>query len=209
MYIIGLTGGIASGKSTVSAMLAELGAYIIDADEIAHIVVMPNQPAWHDIVAHFGSGILLPNGAINRKILGEKIFKDKVERLCLEKITHHYIEDQVQKKITHAKLIGTNIVVLDVPLLIETDWHKMVNEIWVVYVKEEVQLSRLIDRNKLTYEQARDRINAQMSLAEKVKLADVVIDNNLDIEHARKQVTAAWGRLSHGSTCLHVVTVTE
>lgn len=209
MYIIGLTGGIASGKSTVSTMLAELGAYIIDADEIARTIVMPNQPAWHDIVAHFGSEILLPDGTINRRVLGEKIFKDKAERICLEKITHPYIEDQIQKNIAHAKLIGTNIVVLDVPLLFETGWQRMVDEIWVVYVEREVQLTRLIARNKLTYQQAMDRIDAQMSLSEKVKKADVVIDNNLDIEHARKQVTVAWGKLSHSSRCLHVVTVTE
>lgn len=195
MYIIGLTGGIASGKSTVSAMLAEFGAYIIDADEIAHIVVMPNQPAWHDIVAHFGNAILLPDDTINRKILGEKIFNDKLERLCLEKITHHYIKDQVQKKISEAELLGKRIVVLDVPLLFEIGWHKMVDEIWVVYVEKEVQVSRLVARNKLTHRQAMDRIKAQMSLAEKVQQADVVIDNNLDIEHARMQVTVAWGKL--------------
>jgi len=195
MYIIGLTGGIASGKSTVSAMLAELGAYIIDADEIARAIVMPNQPAWHDIVAQFGKGILLPDGAINRKALGEKIFKDKLERICLEKITHHYIEDQVKKDLESAEVLGKSIVVLDVPLLFETSWHKRVDEIWVVYVKEEVQVARLMARNNLTYEQAMDRINAQMDLEEKAKLANVVIDNNLEIECARLQVVAAWGKL--------------
>ena len=195
MYIIGLTGGIASGKSTVSAMLAKLGAYIIDADKIARTIVMPNQPAWHDIVAHFGNTILLADGTINRKVLGEKIFRDKLERLCLEKITHHYIEEQVEKDIGSAQLLKKSIVVLDVPLLFEIGWHKMADEIWVVDVKEEVQLSRLMTRNKLSHGQAMDRINAQMSLTEKVKQADVVIDNNFDIEHARKQVVVAWGKL--------------
>jgi len=195
MYIIGLTGGIASGKSTVSAMLAELGAYIIDADEIARMIVMPNQPAWHEIVAHFGSEILLPDGNINREALGEKIFKDKLERLCLEEITHHYIEDQVKKSLGSAELLGKSIVVLDVPLLFEIGWDKMVDGIWVVYVDEKVQMSRLMARNQLTYEQARARINAQMNLAEKVKRADLVIDNNLDIEYARMQVAVAWGNL--------------
>jgi len=195
MHIIGLTGGIASGKSTVSTMLAELGAYIIDADEIARIVVMPNQPAWHDVVGHFGSEILLPDGTINRKILGEKIFEDKLERLSLEKITHHYIEDQVKKEIGLAELLGKSIVVLDVPLLFEVGWHKMVNEIWVVYVEEKVQVTRLVERNNLSHRQAMDRINAQMSLAEKIKQADVVIDNNLDIGYTKEQVAVAWGKL--------------
>jgi len=196
MYIIGLTGGIASGKSTISRILAGLGAYIIDADEIAHTVVMPNQPAWHDIVNHFGREILLPDGTINRKVLGEKIFKDKQQRLALEKITHHYIKDQVQKQVAHAKISGAQIVVLDIPLLFETGWQKMVDETWVVYVEEEVQLARLMARNELTNRQAMDRIGSQMSLAEKAKQADVVIDNNLDIENSRKQVTVAWEKLS-------------
>jgi len=195
MYIIGLTGGIASGKSTVSTMLAELGAYIIDADEIARTIVMPNQPAWHDIVAHFGSEILLPDGTINRFLLGEKIFKDQLERLCLEQITHHYIKDQIKKYIGSAELLGKSVVVLDIPLLFEIGWQTMVDEIWVVYVDEEVQVSRLMTRNQLTHEQAMDRMNAQINLAEKIKHADVVIDNNQDINHARMQVAAAWGNL--------------
>lgn len=195
MYIIGLTGGIASGKSTVSTMLAELGAYVIDADEIARTIVMPHQPAWRSIVAHFGDKVLLPDGTINRKILGDKIFINKLERLCLEEITHPYIKDQVKKSIAKAELLGNNIVVLDVPLLFEIGWNKMVDEIWVVYVEEETQVSRLVARNKLTQQQAIDRINSQMSLAEKVQQADVVIDNNFNIEYARKQVVAAWANL--------------
>ena len=195
MHIIGLTGGIASGKSTVSGMLAQLGAYIINIDEIAHAVVMPNQPAWFDIVAHFGNGILLPDSMINREVLGEKIFKDKAERQCLERITHPRIEEQVHKLIAHAEEIGEGVVVLDVPLLFEAGWQRMVDSIWVVYVEKEVQLSRLIARNQLTHRQAMDRIDTQMSLADKVKQADIVIDNNLDIEHTRKQVVAAFGKL--------------
>lgn len=192
MYLIGLTGGIASGKSTVSAMLRELGAYIIDADEIARNIVMPHEPAWHSIVAHFGTEILLPDGRINRPLLGEKIFNNKEERQCLEKITHSYIKEETEKKIAHAKLIGERVIVLDVPLLFESGWDSMVDEIWVVYVEKEVQLARLMKRNQLTRQQAQDRINAQMSLEEKVKRAHVVINNNFEIEHARMQVAAAW-----------------
>lgn len=195
MHIIGLTGGIASGKSTVSGMLAQLGAYIINIDEIARVIVMPNQPAWFDIVAHFGEGILLPDSTINREILGEKIFKDKAARQCLEKITHPYIEEQVRKRIADAASIGERVVVLDVPLLFEVGWQKIVDAIWVVYVDKEVQLSRLIARNQLTLCQAMDRISAQMSLADKVNQADVVIDNNVDIEHTRKQVIRTWEKL--------------
>ncbi len=195
MYIIGLTGGIASGKSTVSTILAELGIYIIDADEIARSIVMPREPAWHEIVAHFGSAILLTNDQINREILGEKIFKNKEERQWLESVTHPYIQKEINIKIEQAKLLGEKCIVLDIPLLFEIGWESMVNEIWVVYVREEVQISRLMARNQFTHQQAMDRIDAQMSLIEKVKKANVVIDNNLDIEHAKKQVSVAWGRL--------------
>jgi len=195
MYIIGLTGGIASGKSTVSTILAELAIYIIDADEIARSVVMPRQPAWHEIVAHFGSAILLTNGQINREILGEKIFKNKEERQWLESVTHPYIQKEINIKIEQAKLLGEKCIVLDIPLLFEIGWENMVDEIWVVYVREEVQISRLMARNQFTHQQAMDRIDAQMNLIEKVKKANVVIDNNLDIEHAKKQVSVAWERL--------------
>ena len=195
MYIIGLTGGIASGKSTVSTILAELGIYIIDADEIARSIVMPREPAWHEIVAHFGSAVLLTNGQINREILGEKIFKNKEERQWLESVTHPYIQKEINIKIEQAKLLGEKCIVLDIPLLFEIGWESMVNEIWVVYVREEVQIPRLMARNQFTHQQAMDRIDAQMSLIEKVKKANVVIDNNLDIEHAKKQVSVAWGRL--------------
>ena len=195
MYIIGLTGGIATGKSTVSVMLAELGAYIIDADEIARFVVMPNQPAWHDIVAQFGNEVLLPDGAINRKFLGEKVFNDKIQRLSLEKITHHYIEEEVKNSLTNAEQLGKRIVVLDMPLLFEVGWQKMVNEIWVVWVQQDVQVSRLMARDNLSQKQASDRINTQINLAEKVKQADVVIDNNFDREYVRTQVKIAWENL--------------
>lgn len=195
MYRIGLTGGIASGKSTVSAMLAELGATIIDTDEIARGIVRPQQPAWHDIVSHFGTGILLLDGSINRSVLGEKIFKDKKERQCLEKITHPYIEKEVYALSKQAEIQGKSVIVFDVPLLFESGWQKKVDSIWVVYVEEKIQRERLMVRNQLNQEQATDRMNAQMSLAEKVKLADIIIDNNSDIEYTRRQVMMAWEEL--------------
>lgn len=195
MYTIGLTGGIASGKSTVSAMLKELGAYIIDADEIAREIVMPHKPAWHDIIDHFGMEILLPDGRINREMLGGKIFKDKMERQYLEGVTHPYIKDEIEKRIDHARSIGERVIVLDIPLLFESGWVTMVDAIWVVYVEYEIQLSRLINRNQLTLQQAQERIAAQMSLDEKVKQADVVITNNLDLIYTKSQVTAAWQRI--------------
>jgi dephospho-CoA kinase len=192
MYIIGLTGGIASGKSTVSAMLTELGAYIIDTDKIAHAVVRPGQPALLDIVDHFGKKIMLPNGNLNRKILGDIIFQNTEERSRLEKMIHPYIEIQVNEKIKKAEQLGYQIVVVDVPLLFEAGWQYKVDEIWVVYVDPEVQISRLISRNQLSVKEALERINAQLNIAEKAKRSHVVIDNTLDLENTKQQVTSAW-----------------
>ena len=202
MYIVGLTGGIASGKSTVDAMLKDLGAYIIDTDRIAREIVMPNQPVWVEIVAHFGNGIVLPDGNINREVLGEIIFKNAAERLFLEKITHPYIEEQVRESIQKAEEMGYKLVVVDIPLLFEVGWQQKVDEIWVVYVGVDVQLSRLRIRNQLTYQQARDRIDAQMNIEEKITQADVVIDNTFAIENTRKQVVIAWDKLCQKVRCL-------
>ena len=192
MYIVGLTGGIATGKSTVSAMLAELGAYIIDTDKIAHAVVLPGQPAFHAVVAHFGGGIVRSDGTLNREVLGEIIFKSPEERTCLERITHPFIEKRVNEDIQKGEELGYKLVVVDVPLLFEVGWQNKVDEVWVVYVDQKVQISRLIARNQLTYEQAQIRINAQLHVEEKAKQADVVIDNTLDKENTKKQVISAW-----------------
>lgn len=192
MYIVGLTGGIASGKSTVSTMLAELGAYIIDTDKIAHAVVMPKQPALLAIIDHFGSRVMLPDGSLNRELLGDIIFKNPEERSCLEKIIHPYIEKQVNESIRQAEKLGHTVVVIDVPLLFEAGWQHRVDEIWVVYVDLKIQVSRLIARNQLTYEQAMERINSQLNIEEKAKRSHVVIDNALDRENTKAQVNAAW-----------------
>lgn len=204
MYIVGLTGGIASGKSTVAAMLTDLGAYIIDTDKIARDVVLPNRPAWYEIAAHFGSRILQPDGNINRVVLGKVIFKNAAERLCLEKITHPYIEEKVKECIKMADKIGHKLVVIDIPLLFEVGWEKMTNETWVVYVSLDIQLSRLRTRNQLTHQQAMKRINAQMSVGEKVKRADVVIDNSSDIENTKKQVAVEWDNLCRKTETIYI-----
>lgn len=195
MHIIGLTGGIASGKSTVSAMLAQLGAYIVDADQIAHEIVEPGQPAWQEIVTHFSKNILLPDGRIDRKSLGELIFNNISERTWLEKITHYRVRERTEQMLVEAQQQGCTVAVLDVPLLLEVGWQDMADEIWVVYVDEATQLSRLISRSNLLPEQAAARIKAQMSLTEKINYADVIIDNNKDVENTRLQVIAAWEKI--------------
>lgn len=195
MYIIGLTGGIASGKSAVSGMLRELGAYIVDTDKIARDVVLPEQPAWLEAVAQFGSSILLPDGRIDRQQLGDIVFNDITARKKLEDIIHPAIKSMVLAEINTASQQGQEIVVVDVPLLFEIGWQKMTDEVWVVYVNESVQLERLMRRNCFSAEQALARIHSQMQLAEKVRLAKVVIDNNGNLAATRQQVLENWRRI--------------
>ncbi|MEN6413214.1 MAG: dephospho-CoA kinase [Veillonellales bacterium] len=195
MYIVGLTGGIASGKSAVSGMLREFGAYIVDADELARAVVLPKQPAWLEIMARFGPSILLPDGSIDREKLGDIVFNDKTARQHLEDIVHPNIKARVLAEIKTASQQGKQIVVLDVPLLFEVGWQKLTDEVWVVYVDDSVQLQRLIKRNCLSAEQALARIHSQMQLTEKVRLANVIIDNNGDLAATRRQVWENWQRL--------------
>ncbi|MEG6584627.1 dephospho-CoA kinase [Dendrosporobacter sp. 1207_IL3150] len=194
MYIIGLTGGIASGKSTVSKMLSELGACIIDADKCAHKLMEPYEPAWYAIVNFFGEDILRPDKTIDRNLLGNKIFNDSEARKSLDSITHPIIKNYIEERISEFVRVGCGILVLDVPLLYEVGWQYMVNEVWVVYIERETQIQRLMKRNNLSYEQARARINSQMDLTIKAELADKVIDNSKDINNTKCQVHASWER---------------
>lgn len=194
MRVIGLTGGIASGKSTVTGMLRDMGARVADTDAIAREVVAPGRPAWEDIVAWLGQGILLADGAIDRRRLGDLVFADSAAREKLEAITHPRIAAAVKAAMAAAAAEGLPAVVLDVPLLYEAGWDKDVDEVWVVYVDEATQLSRLLARDDLTPDEARARMAAQMSLAEKARRADVVIDNGGDLAKTREQTAAAWRR---------------
>ncbi len=197
MYLIGLTGGIASGKSTVSTMLRELGAYIIDADKLAHEITKPNKPAWQDIVAAFGPAVTDANGQINRKRLGKIIFADEAARAQLDAITHPRIEEEVAVAMNAARQQGCEIVILDAPLLIEVGWYSRVDAVWVVFVDEKTQIVRLMMRDNSSYEDAMARIRAQLSLNEKLNYADVVINNSKTIECTKKQVYKFWGEISN------------
>lgn len=197
MYLIGLTGGIASGKSTVSRMLSELGAYIIDADKLSREVTQPGKPAWQEIIKKFGQDIIQDNGEIDRKHLGQLVFANKQARAELEAITHPHIEAAAKAAITAATAAGFAVLVLDAPLLIEVGWHTRVDAVWVVYVNEQTQLKRLMARDNSGREAAQARINAQLSLTEKLKYADVVINNGNAIKITKKNVLKAWKELDN------------
>jgi dephospho-CoA kinase len=184
MKVIGITGGIACGKSTVTNQLKNRGLYIVDADEIAHKVMQPNQPAFNEVVKMFGEWIL-KDGVIDRKVLGKIIFENPEQRQILDSIVHPYIKREMSEEIYYAK---SDVVILDVPLLIEKGWHIYCDVVWVIYVDKETQIERLMKRNNFTKEEAISRIESQMPLTEKLRYAKVVIDNNGSLEDTIDQV---------------------
>jgi len=195
MSVIGLTGGIASGKSLVSEILRQLGAKVVDADEVARLVVEPGTAGWTEIRQVFGDKILNPDGRIKRKALGSIVFADPSQLKKLNEITHPHILNYFQNEISNFREDkGTSALILDVALLIETGFYRIVDEVWLVAVSKEVQLTRLIERDGISREQALQRINSQMSLAEKKKYADITIDNSGSVESTRQKVEELWKR---------------
>lgn len=186
--VLGLTGGIASGKSTVSDMLRELGYTVIDADVEARLAVKKGEPAYEKIINTFGEEILLEDGEIDRQRLGSIIFHDKEKRQALNNIVHPAVRRNMTSKKEEAISKGAEVVVLDIPLLFESKLTYMVEKTLLVYVDDEVQLQRLMKRNDLVESEALARIQSQMPLSEKIALADAVIDNNGDLNHTRKQL---------------------
>lgn len=190
MKIIGLTGGIASGKSTVARTLKDLGVILIDSDDLAHAVIEPSQPAWNDIVKTFGEKILNPDQSINRARLGEIVFNDPARLERLNQIVHPRVMERHQQDLQHIKETHPDaIVVMDVPLLFETHMEEMCDEVWVVWVNRETQIDRLRLRNNYSRDEAIARINAQMPLDEKAIRADVVINNSNSIEETKETAT--------------------
>ncbi|MCH6269239.1 dephospho-CoA kinase [Neobacillus citreus] len=194
--VIGLTGGIASGKSTVSNMLKEMNITVVDADVEARLAVDKGEPAYQKIIAEFGQDILLENGEIDRQKLGAIIFYQEEKRQLLNQIVHPEVRKRMMEKIQKASENQEEVIILDIPLLFESKLTFMVEKTILVYVDRETQLKRLMQRNQLSEADAQARVNSQMPLAEKVKLANAVIDNNGSIEETKKQlieILAGWG----------------
>ncbi len=193
MKVLALTGGIGSGKSMVARMFAQLGADVIDADQLARDVVEPGQPALEEIATAFGRDILLPDGRLNRGKLAGIIFADPAARARLNAITHPRIRERMDAEIA-ARPSGSGVLVVDIPLLYENDRTGSVETVIVVWVDAETQLRRLHERDGLTVEEARQRIAAQLPLDEKRAKADLVIDNSGTRENTGRQVEAIYRR---------------
>ncbi|MDX8342105.1 dephospho-CoA kinase [Rossellomorea sp. YZS02] len=189
--IIGLTGGIASGKSTVSTMLNEKGYTIIDADLASRMVVEVGQPAYLAIVEEFGDTILHENDStINREKLGQIIFNSEEKRKKLNSIVHPAVRSMMLQHKDEAIAVGKSTIFLDIPLLFESNLTWMVERTLLVYVNEETQLTRLMERNHFNREDAEARIASQFPLKDKVNLADAVIDNNGSLQETKEQIEA-------------------
>lgn len=194
--IIGLTGSIASGKSTVAKMLEKYHFPIVDADQVARLVVEPGEPALTEIVAAFGEEILLEDGSLNRKKLGDLIFHDPSKRAILNGIIHPAIRKEMLRQRDEWLNNGAEVVIMDIPLLFESKLQHFVEKILVVSLSEEKQLERLMERNQLNEEEARARISSQLPLTVKEEGADAVIYNESTLEKTEQQlnyILKEWG----------------
>lgn len=199
MKVIGLTGGIASGKSTVSGFLKELGVVIIDADKIGHEVLKPDGDAWGEVVAAFGKVILAPDGNVDRKRLGEIVFADYEALACLNQIVHPRIYALVKAQIEEYRRQGVKVVVLEAPLLLEADRPSLadeVDEVWVTVAPEATVIKRLKGKLGLSEAQSLARIRSQLPSKERVKQADVVIDTDCRLDELKARVKELWQRLA-------------
>lgn len=192
MFIIGLTGGISCGKSAVSFELKKsYGAIIFDIDEETRKLLQPGKEFFNDYVKHFGEQVICRNGHINKKIIREIIFHDENERHWINSVTHPILLNLTRQFLVECQERGENLVVLEIPLLFEAGWENLFDEIWAVYLPRELQLQRLIKRDKITPAQAIARINSQMSVKEICRRADFVVKNHNSFEELKKQIEKA------------------
>lgn len=192
MIVIGLTGGIGSGKTTVSQILSDMGAMVLDADKIGHELYSPHTETWHLVVDTFGEDILQPSGEIDRRKLGKVVFSDPRALARLNRIMHPRMYDIVKEKIKDERRKGTKVMVVEAAILLEAHWTPLVDQVWVVQAPEDVVIQRLRDKNGFSEEQARSRIRAQLSPQERAKQADVIINNDGDLSAVRSNVEALW-----------------
>jgi dephospho-CoA kinase len=196
--IVGLTGGIVGGKSTVASMFKNLGAKIVDADKLGHSVILPHKPAWKKITRLFGKDILQNDLTIDRGKLGKIVFTNQTLLKKLNEITHPEIIKLIKKEInlainkTHRQ---EKILIIDAALIYEAKIDRLMDKIMVVYINKDEQVKRLIRRNNLSKEEAFQRIKSQMPMKEKVKMADYVIDNSNSLDETKKQVEKIWKKL--------------
>jgi len=197
--VIGLTGGIGSGKSTVSQFLSQLGAAVLNLDEMGHEILKPYTEAWQEIVTTFGRGILKPDDEIDRNKLGELVFNDPQVREWLNQVMHRRIYDRAKERIEQCQSQGAEVVVLEGAVLLEArlkaGWTPLTDEIWVTVAPEATLIERVCNRTGLTPAQAQARIRSQLPSEERLKHADIVIDTDCNLTEVKAKVGELWRRL--------------
>jgi len=196
MYVIGLTGGIGSGKSTVAKVLEAQGAAVLSADIIGHEVYSPGRPAWQEIVNEFGHDIVADDGTIDRKKLGPIVFSDPKNLAALNSIVHPRMKGMMRERLAALAHEGAEITVLEAALLFEAKWDDLADEVWVTAVAPEIAASRTSERSGLPADQVLERIKSQMSNEERTRNAHVVIDTDCDLEGTTQQALDAWKKLT-------------
>ncbi|MFC1981882.1 dephospho-CoA kinase [Chloroflexota bacterium] len=193
--VIGLTGGIGSGKSTVSQCLAELGAVIIDADKVGHEAFKPDTEAWREVVATFGNQVLTTGGEVDRKKLGEIVFNDPESLSQLNRIMHPRMHEMMKARIEEYQRQRVDVVVLEAAILIEANWTPLVDEVWVTVAPEATVVERVKKQRGLAEEQILTRIRSQLSTEERTSHADTVINNDNDLDELKTKVKTLWEKL--------------
>jgi dephospho-CoA kinase len=195
VIVIGLTGGIGSGKSTVSSFMARLGAVVLSADEIGHDALKPRTEIWQEVVCAFGKEILEADGEIDRQKLGDIVFNDAEALARLNQIMHPRMHGIAEKRIEELKQQGAEVVVLEAPLLVEANWLDLVDQVWVTAATEATVVGRLRQRSGLSEAEALARINSQLSSEERIRYADEVIDTNGTFNEVEVRIRELWGKL--------------
>ena len=198
MIVIGLTGGIGTGKSEVARILQGLGAALINADQVGHEAYKPHSEIWQEVVKAFGEEILQPNGEIDRKKLGSIVFSHPQQLVRLNQIMHPRMARIVAQRIERLREEGVPVVVVEAALLFEAGWDSLVDEVWTTDSTVEAIISRLQARNGFSEEEIRKRINSQMSAKERLARADVVIDNSGDVANLERTVQSLWNNRVKG-----------
>jgi len=195
MKVIGLTGGIGSGKSTVAQFLEELGAVIVDLDKVGHEAIKPGGEAWERIVGEFGKDILTVGGVIDRARLGKLVFNNREALARLNRIVHPVIDTMVNAKIEEYRRVVVDVVVLEAAAMLEAGRTSQVDELWVTVAPEATVMNRLVERPGLTEEESKARIRSQMSGEERIRRADVVIDTDCTLDELKAKVLVEWRKL--------------
>jgi dephospho-CoA kinase len=195
MFVIGLTGGIGTGKSTVASILEAQGAPILNADLVGHEVYLPGRPAYHEIIEAFGKDVVADDGTIDRKRLGPIVFADPRNLARLNAITHSRMKGMMREKLVDLEKQGYEIAVLEAALLLEAKWDDLADEIWVTVTEPEIAAQRVAERSGLAREQVMERIRSQMTNEERKKRANVVIDTNGDMASTEKQALEHWEKV--------------